>query len=303
MDATVRDFNVKTMEYGAFTLEDILANLETLPLMGGLTYTIVYKADKLISDLSDEDLKRIEKYISAPNESSILILVADQLDKRRKGYKVFKKYGEVVEFRSLNPTEFKKWIEKYFMDHKKKIRNYELQYLSNHLGYLSKNSDMTLYNVSQELEKMINYSNKKEITKDVIDEFVDEPLENSIFKLIDALLEGDTEVALDTLNYMDAKGEALLMILFMIIQQFRNIYKIKVLNDAGLTAKVASKTIGIHPFVGEKALKQSKIIDYKQLDRLLELSLEVDRRSKSTGINQRLLIEQYIGDIYSTIGR
>lgn len=303
MDETFRDFNVKSMDYGVFTLEDILANVETLPLMGNLTYTIVYKADKLINDLTEADLERLEEYIKNPNKSSVLLFIASQIDKRRKGYKLFKKYGEVVEFRKLNPNEFKKWIEKYFVDHKKKIRNYELQYLSNHLGYLNKNADMTLYNVSQELEKIINYSNEKVITKKIIDQFVDEPIENSIFKLIDGLLEGDTQVALDTLNHMDYKGEALLMILFMIIQQFRNIYKVKLLNDAGLTAKVASKTIGIHPFVGEKALNQSKVINYEQLDRLLELSLDVDRRSKSTGINQRLLIEKYIGDIHNTIGR
>jgi len=151
------------------------------------------------------------------------------------------------------------------------------------------------------LEKIIGFSDKKEITKEVIDEFVDQPIENNIFLLIDALLDANTEQALDILNLMDEKGEPLMLVLFMIIKQFRTIFKVKLLTESGLTSKVASKTIGIHPYAGEKAYSQSKRINYQQLRKLMKLSIDTDKRSKSTGTSNRLLIEYLIAEANSII--
>jgi DNA polymerase-3 subunit delta len=214
-------------------------------------------------------------------------------------YKALKKHSRIEEFRKLNTKELKKWINKYISDHDKKIKSQTLNYLIQLYGYHQKNSDIDLYHISQSLEKIIGYSDSKEIRTEVIDKFVEQPIENNIFLLTDALLDSNLEQALDILNLMDKKGEPLILVLFMIIKQFRTIFKIKILSESGLTAKVASKTIGIHPYAGDKAYAQSKKISYQQLKKLMHLSVTVDKRSKSTATGNRLLIEYLIAEANS----
>lgn len=301
IDPVYRDFNVKFLDWEDYNLEDILANLETLPFMGDHTFTIVSHGEKMNKELSDQETESLRNYIKSPNKTSVLIFLANKMDKRKKMYKMLKKDARIEEFRKLNSKELKKWINKYITDHEKKIKSQDLIYLIETYGYHNKNSDMNLYHISQSLEKIIGFSDNKYITKDIVDRFIEQPIENNIFLLTDALLVNNTEKALDILNVMDIKGEPLMLVLFMIIKQFRTIFKMKILTESGLTAKVASKTIGIHPYAGEKAYKQCRNINYSQLKKLMKLSIEVDRRSKSTSINMKLLIEHLIGEINSVI--
>jgi len=301
VDPVYRDFNVKFIDWEKNELEDVLANLETLPFMGDHTFTIVTSVEKMNKELTDEGINQLKSYLQSPNESSVLIFIARSIDKRKKMYKALKKHARVEEFRKLNTGELKKWINKYITDADKKIKSQTLNYLIQSYGYHNKNSDINLYHITQSLEKIIGFSDKKEITNKIIDEFVEQPIENNIFLLTDALLDFNTEQALDILNKMDEKGEPLMLVLFMIIQQFRTIFKVKILTESGLTAKVASKTIGIHPYTGEKAYNQSKKISYQQLKKLMSISIDIDRRSKSTATGNRLLIEYLIAEANSII--
>lgn len=301
VDPIYRDFNVKFIDWEKNELDDVLSNLETLPFMGEYTFTIVTNVQKMNKELNDGEINQLKKYLQSPNESSILILIARSIDKRKKMYKALKKYSRVEEFRKLNTSELKKWINKYISDHDKKIKSQTLNHLIQSYGYHNKNSDIDLYHITQSLEKIIGFSDKKEITHEIIDKFVEQPIENNIFLLTDALLNFNTEQALDILNKMDEKGEPLMLVLFMIIKQFRLIFKMKILTESGLTAKVASKTIGIHPYTGEKAYNQSKRINYEQLKKLMKVSIEVDKRSKSTSTGNRLLIEYLIAEANSII--
>ncbi|HKL41233.1 MAG TPA: DNA polymerase III subunit delta [Clostridia bacterium] len=301
VDPVYRDFNVKLLDWEKNEIEDILSNLETLPFMGDHTFTVVNNVDKMNKELDDTGINQLKKYLKSPNESSVLIFLARNIDKRKKMYKALKKHSRIEEFRKLNNNELNKWINKYLSDHDKKIKSQTLNYLIQSYGYLNKNSDIDLYYITQSLEKIIGYSDKKEITREVIDKFVEQPIENNIFLLTDALLNSNVEQALNILNLMDEKGEPLILVLFMIIKQFRTIFKIKILTESGLTAKVASKTIGIHPYAGEKAYNQCKKINYHQLRKLMEISIATDKRSKTTGTGNRLLIEYLIAEANSII--
>lgn len=301
VDPVYRDFNVKFIDWEKNELDDILSNLETLPFMGEHTFTIVTNVHKMNKELNDTGINQLKKYLQSPNESSVVIFIARSIDKRKKMYKALKKYSRIEEFRKLNTRELKKWINKYISDQDKKIKSQTLNYLIQSYGYHNKNSDIDLYQITQSLEKIIGFSDKKEITNEIIDKFVEQPIENNIFLLTDALLNLNTEQALDILNLMDEKGEPLMLVLYMIIKQFRLIFKMKILTESGLTAKVASKTIGIHPYTGEKAFNQSKRINYDQLKKLMSISIDIDKRSKSTSTSNRLLIEYLIAEANSII--
>ena len=58
----------------------------------------------------------------------------------------------------------------------------------------------------------------------------------------------------------------------------------KSLIETGITSKDASKIIGVHSFVGQKAVVQSKRLSYPVLKEILKKSIEIDRKSKSSSV-------------------
>lgn len=301
IDKKYKDFNLNEIDYNKSNISDVLAKLETLPFMSDYAFTIVKNIDNIDKDISEKEFDELVSYLKKPNESSVVFFISTKLDKRKKFYKEMKKRAELVEFSKLNNRDFTKWINKYLRDNGKSINNKELNYLVNMTGYAEKKSKKTLYDVVQSLEKIINYSKDPEINKEIIDKFIEKPIEENIFLLIDSLFNKKTSTSLDILNLMDNNGEPLIVVLFMIIKQFREIYKMKILLNAGLTSKKSSTIIGMHPYAGQKTAKHCKRLDYKTLNTILEKSLEVDRRSKTTSVTTRLLIENYISDLVNLI--
>ena len=289
INKTYLDFNLKVFDYKSSNVMSILSNLETLPFMDDYTFTIVTNADLMIKEISDSDYDRLNEYLKKPNETSVIIFIGNQIDKRKKIYKSFKKNSEVIEFDTLNPNEFSKWVNKYINNCGKNIRNRELAYLVKETGYLNKNSSKNLYIMHQDLEKIVNFSMEKEITIEIIDLFIDKPIEDNIFLLIDSIFNNQIDKALEILDLMDNKGEPLIVVLFMIIKQFRVILKMKILIETGITSKDASKIIGVHSFVGQKAVVQSKRLSYPVLKEILKKSIEIDRKSKSSSVALKLL--------------
>ncbi len=303
IESTYLDFNLKEINYKNSNVSKILENLETLPFMSDYTFTIVHNASLMIKEINDYELDMLSEYLKKPNSTSVVIFIGGKIDKRKKVYKKLKKYSEVVEFDTLSSNEFSKWVNKYISNCDKIIRNNELAYLIKETGYLLKDSTKTLYKITQDLEKIVNYSNEKEITIEIIDKFIDKPIENNIFLLIDSLFNNQGEKALDILDLMNNKGEPLIVVLFMIIKQFRVILKMKILIETGITSKDASKIIGVHPFVGQKAASKSKKISYKTLKIILDKSIEIDRKSKTISVAIKLLIEEFIAEITYIINK
>jgi len=269
--------------------------------MSEYTFTIIKNVDSLFKEITEDESERLVDYLMKPNKTSVVIFIGENIDKRKKVFKKFKKHSTLFEFKKLNNIEFPKWVNKYFTDNGKVIRNRELSYLVKETGYLDKNSDKSLYSIIRDFEKIINYSDDELVTTEIIDKFIDKPIEDNIFLLIDSIFNNQTEKAFDILNLMDSKNEPLQVILFMIIKQFRVILKIKILIETGLTSKNAGEILGIHSYVAKKSAVQAKEIDYKILKKILKKSIEVDRLSKSSSIDLRLIIESYIVEIANLI--
>ena len=301
VDDVYKDFNYKEIDYKNSNISDVLSTFEILPFMSEYTFTIIKNVDSLFKEITEDESERLVDYLMKPNKTSVVIFIGENIDKRKKVFKKFKKHSTLFEFKKLNNIEFPKWVNKYFTDNGKVIRNRELSYLVKETGYLDKNSDKSLYSIIRDFEKIINYSDDELVTTEIIDKFIDKPIEDNIFLLIDSIFNNQTEKAFDILNLMDSKNEPLQVILFMIIKQFRVILKIKILIETGLTSKNAGEILGIHSYVAKKSAVQAKEIDYKILKKILKKSIEVDRLSKSSSIDLRLIIESYIVEIANLI--
>ncbi|MGM0378413.1 MAG: DNA polymerase III subunit delta [Bacillota bacterium] len=294
VDKNYKEFNLNIVDYKKNDIKKILNNCDTLPFMSDYTYTIVKNIDL---KLSKQEIENLESYISNPNKSNVLIFkVNKKIDKRKKTFKLLKKYATIVDFRKLSKNELRKWVKKYINNKDKNINNRVLDYFLEESGYLFKNSNDNLYNIKQNLDKIINYC-KDDVDKKTIDKFIKKPIENNIFKLVDHIFDKKIDKSLDILDKMYKENESLIMILFMIIKQFRVIYKIKLLSDSGISYKKGSKMIKVHSYVAKKAFYQGKKIKYNKLDKILDKSIEIDNAFKTTSADNKILLEKFLIDL------
>lgn len=109
-----RDFNEITMSIGSGTnLGDALAAAEQLPMMSSrrvVTVRGIRIATAANRDTVKEDLEPIlSRYLAAPPDTSVLIMVADEYSRNRKLAKLIDKHATVVNFEPLSDHELVDW--------------------------------------------------------------------------------------------------------------------------------------------------------------------------------------------------
>jgi DNA polymerase-3 subunit delta len=157
------------------------------------------------------------------------------VDKRKKLYKDINKKGSVYEFKRIDKVDLKQWIIRFFKNEGKAVGVEVLEYFMQNIGYFDKNSESNMYNIQNEMEKILAYmGEEKEVSMGSIKALINEPPENDVFKLIDACLEGDISNSLKIYSDLLLRGESTYSIIGLISWGIKNIIKIKELKEEGL---------------------------------------------------------------------
>jgi DNA polymerase III subunit delta len=107
-DAPLRDFNEASFNLTNTDVQQAIASAEQLPMMAARRVVQVRDFGKLRE--ADEDA--LARYLARPVESSVVIFVADELDKRRKLSKTLLDVCAAVEFAPLADAELAEWARK-----------------------------------------------------------------------------------------------------------------------------------------------------------------------------------------------
>jgi len=112
--ATYVDPSVRDLTYGVFFADetdpaDIVMEARTLPFLAERRVLLVRNAEWYNSDAAAGPLL---EYLKSPCDTAMLLLIASQVDKRTKFYKVCEQAGAVVECPELTDHEAREWILK-----------------------------------------------------------------------------------------------------------------------------------------------------------------------------------------------
>jgi DNA polymerase III subunit delta len=249
-----------------------------------------------------------------------IIFTAENVDKRKKLYKIISEQGVILHFgkprgesaqKEILQREAQKILDRYG----KKLSPAAWITLGKKTGFELRRSIM-------ELEKLIFFVGDRTIIedKDVI-EVVGKTKEDSVFDLTTALSEKNQLAALTALKALLDQGLHHLMILTMIIREFRFLLQALILVNSGKLPKFNSNMeygwyqkniysavssiaerftrregflVGQHPFVIYNALKNCSRFSNETLVGLLDELLEIDRRFKSSVNDPQLLLENFL---------
>ncbi|HBB37381.1 MAG TPA: DNA polymerase III subunit delta [Candidatus Moranbacteria bacterium] len=151
--------------------------------------------------------------------------------------------------------------------------------------------------LSKEIEKLVGYRSKGEISEEDINLLVKSKIDTDIFKTIDSLARQDKKTAAGLLHNHLSAGEDPFYLLSMYFYQFRNLLKVKALAEKNVSEREIAQKLKLHPFVARKSLEQGRNFSLDQLKKLYKDLCEIDFGAKTGKIEIELALDKFIASV------
>lgn len=230
--------------------------------------------------------KGLAAYIATMPESTVLIVLVDgALDAAHPLVKAASQHGKVIQSTLPKGKALESWISKRAKGLGVNIAPDAAQLLANFIG-----NQLRL--LANELEKLATYVGEGgTIRSDDVRRLSAQVQEARIFDLTDALAQRNRKQALDILHDLLADGEPPLRLISTITSQVRSLLLVKELAQKGMRGPQIAATLGIAPFVAEKALRQIGKFSAAQLESAYRSLLETDAALKRSRLTPELALD------------
>ncbi len=217
-------------------------------------------------------IKNIFSYTKAPEQNQIIdalqfdtddIIVFFEEGKVRKNASLFKwlqnNAQKVQENLILEGYALEKWIIDIVKDNNKNITGDAVKELILFVGN-------DLWQLTQEIEKLICYAIGEEIVVGDVHNIVHGRVDADMFQMIEAISLSDKSTALFLLKKQLASGDDPFHIFSMYAYQVRILLKVGgILQDNISDKNVIAKALKLHPFVVQKSIGMSQRLSYKKI--------------------------------------
>lgn len=224
----LREFNESSFSLLSDHPVSAIAAAEQLPMMSERRVVKIRDFAKLRE--TDEDT--IIRYLDRPVDSTVLIFVAEDLDKRKKLTKALLGSCTVVEFAEVKDGEAKAWA-------KGRLKELNTTADDRVLSNIVRLVGCSLQTLNSELEKLAAAAiDTHRITGEMVDDLIDRSRELSNFDLGDQLVAGDHARALETLHRLLDDDVAPVMLLGLIASNYHRLALAKELLNRGAKDEV-----------------------------------------------------------------
>ncbi|MFA5878488.1 MAG: DNA polymerase III subunit delta [Candidatus Staskawiczbacteria bacterium] len=240
------------------------------------------------ADFKEKFLKGIKEFIDS--EDILVIYENKGIKKTDALLKFLEKNVKSQGFSYLGGQKLKNWAEKEIKDNGATIDDSALLLLINHVGE-------DLWQMSNEIQKLVNFKKKKLITTADINLLIKPKIESDIFKTIDAIGEKNKKQALNLLYRHLENGDSPIYLLSMIGYQFRNLLMVKDLMEKNKPYDAVVKRSGLHPFVARKSYYQARQFSFGELKKIYRRIFEVDLNIKTGIVGPETALEMLISGV------
>lgn len=286
-DAPLREFNETTFSLNDTDFQQAIASAEQLPMIS--SRRIVKITD--INKLKEADEEALARYVARPAESSVVIFIADELDKRRRFAKTLLETSVSVEFTQLSDMELMAWA-------KGKLKELETQADEKTLREIIALVGNNVLRLTNEIEKLaVAALPEKIISFEMVESLVPNSRELSNFELTDYLLNKNRIRALQILKKILDDGAEPLMLLGLIANNFHRLFLAKELMKQGVDRSEVAKTLKLPYSRQEEFLATARRAETETLSRHLQRIAAADLNIKTSRATPRLQIEMLVAEL------
>ncbi len=239
---------------------------------------------------SNEDFA---KALADVPESSIIIFVENEIDRRNKMYTTVKKLGEPLEFTTPDKVMLGGWIRGLFKEAEITAADSAIINIIDTVG-----ADMNT--IKNEVEKLISFcADKGKVTEFDVAKVCTVNVEGRIFEMVDHIAKKRSKQALHLYHELLANREPAMRILYLIARQYDMLLKTKLCLEEGKSSGDIASVIGSPPWAVKKYVDQCRDYDKKELIRIMEKCQAMDYKLKSTQANDTVMVETLIIELAS----
>lgn len=275
-------------------IEQILNAANTLPFLSDMR--LVYVRDsQLFTAGRKADTETMADFIPTIPESTLLIFIETEVDKRNRLYKKTVDQGRAVEFKTPSERELTDWVVNVFKKKGKEINPFTINKLLRTVSH-----NMTA--VYAEADKLGFYvGDRREITPEDIDRVCSPSLETRVFDLVAAVGGGKAEKALTMYRNMLLLKEQPIMILTMMARQFRMILQCRACADQKMPRSKMAEVLEMRSFIMDECLEQGQNFTLPRLLNALRDCRDMDIRIKTGLIGAEIGVETLIARYASVL--
>jgi DNA polymerase-3 subunit delta len=285
----LREFNESSFSLFTDAAMSAVAAAEQLPMMSERRVVRIRDFGKL-RDLDEEIMIR---YLNRPLDSTVLIFIAEDLDKRKKLTKALLASCAIVEFPACKDAEAKAWARTRLKELKTTADDRVLTEIVKLVG-------TNLQTLSSELEKLAAAAvETRQITMELVDDLIDRSRELSNFDLGDQLVAGDRRRALETLHRLLEDDVAPVMLLGLIAGNYHRLAMAKELVKRGARNEVYRLIYG-PPAKRDAFMNTLERSDAAKIARGIQLIAAADLAIKTSQATPRLQLEMLVVQLSGT---
>lgn len=267
-----KDLNVGTL----------LTQARRFPMMAEKQVIIVKEAQDIVDLGREEAQKLLESYVEKPLPSTILVLNHKHktLDGRKSLAKTLDKSAVFVDSKKLYDNKIPEWITSYLKEKGFAIHPAATQMLADYIG-----NDLS--RLSNEIDKLlINCKDKKEITADLVQQYVGISKEYNMFELQKALTNKDIIKANQIILYFEANAKSNPVIV-IIATLFTFFCKLLVSHESSDKSEAGlAKTLGVNPFFVKEYQQAMRVYPLMKIIHVIHYLRIADLQAKGVDSGQ-----------------
>jgi DNA polymerase-3 subunit delta len=275
-------------------VEQIAIAADVVPFMS--EYNFVKVTDYNINELRKEDFEKLKHILKNLPSTTILLFTFPTLEISGKNFSSVMTYaknnGIAVEFKKYDKNALAKTLVEGAYKRGCSLAEVNAGKIVDYCG-------TDLIALQNELEKLCNYANGKEITIEMIDSLVHINLETKVYYLADNIISNNISKAYEQLAILfDQKAEPV-MIVSSIAGAYIDLYRSRVANENGLSMEKVAEDFGYgkRSFVLKNKLKAGWKIPTDKIRDSINIIAETDYKMKSTSADDKVLLETLIAKL------
>ena len=278
-----------TMNCSVYSGKDINAS-EVVDLAGTMPFfaerrVIIIENSGWLKSGNDQFLALVK----AIPDTTYLILVEEETDKRSKLYKAVTANGYAALCEMQDEATLRKWVMGLLKKENKLITPDALTLLLDKTG-------TSMENIRREVEKLVCYKYYDEgITASDVEELCIVQIQNQIFDMVEAVAQKKQKQALKLYYNLLALKEAPMKILALIARQFNMLLQVKEMKSKGYHESDIARQTGLNPYyLKKKYIPQAAQFRQAQLETALKACVEAEEAVKTGRIPDLLSVELII---------
>lgn len=238
---------------------------------------------------------RITELVKSLPDTTCMIFVEEEMDKRGKLYKACMANGYAAQCTVQDETTLKKWVMGLLKKENKLITPDALSLLLDKTG-------ANMENIRREVEKLVCYKYYEQgITAADVEELCIVQIQNKIFDMVEAVAQKDQKTALALYYNLLALKEAPMKILVLIARQFNMLLQVKEMKQKGYQESAIASQTGLNPYyLKKKYMPQAAQFKAVQLTEALKACVEAEESVKTGRMSDILSVELIIVDLSKT---